>query len=456
MKNLTTLAIAIVFFVAANSQTYSPLSYAYNGTPTHGVKIKTNLLFSNGANMPTIHFEGYAYGKKRTIDFVLNWYVHGDIFHSAHGSSSGGFVPQVKLANDNGKVSIYLDERIYFQRFNIRVFSKGMNQDQMHRFEDWTVVDEPISGTNIEDVVFENQFNQNAKIKSDGSIISENSSTEYSALRKNRIEFRNGNTHMYIAKDSDLGDWTTMRSNYGKGIAIVGKPDDITIAVSRETSNVGIGIRNATAKLHINGNTKIEGHTNNAEFLRFESDRPWAFKNKGTNSVSRLTLESQVSGKFFDITSKNNENKVASFFVSDNVESQKVTFVENGGKVGIGTTTPQNKLSVNGTIWAKEVKVNLADAADWVFEKDYNLRPLTEVESYIKENKHLPEIPSAAEFRKNDLKVSEITNKLLQKIEELTLYTIAQEKKLEKMEKLENKNKALEARMAKLEALLAK
>ncbi|WP_010182382.1 hypothetical protein [Aquimarina agarilytica] len=132
------------------------------------------------------------------------------------------------------------------------------------------------------------------------------------------------------------------------------------------------------------------------------------------------------------------------------VEGERTLF---DGKVGIGTRNPQNKLSVNGTIWAKEVKVSLTDAADWVFEADYKLQPLAEVEAFIKRNKHLPEMPSADEFRANDMKVSEMTNKLLQKIEELTLYTIEQEKEIQ-AEK--DNNKALEARLAKLEVLLLK
>ncbi len=99
-----------------------------------------------------------------------------------------------------------------------------------------------------------------------------------------------------------------------------------------------------------------------------------------------------------------------------------------GGNVGIDTSNPLNKLSVNGSIWAKEVKVSFTDAADWVFEDDYELRTLEEVEKFVKENKHLPEIPSAEEFKEKNLNVAEMDNKLLQKVEELTLYLIEQNK----------------------------
>ena len=133
------------------------------------------------------------------------------------------------------------------------------------------------------------------------------------------------------------------------------------------------------------------------------------------------------------------------------IDNKSDISINSGGDVGIGTNNPKNKLSVNGTIWAREVVVSLTDGADWVFEDDYKLKTLAEVEAFIKRNKHLPEIPSADDFRANDMKISEMTNKLLQKIEELTLYTIDQEKQLESQK---NKNKELEARLTKLEALL--
>lgn len=124
----------------------------------------------------------------------------------------------------------------------------------------------------------------------------------------------------------------------------------------------------------------------------------------------------------------------------------------NDAKVGIGTTDPKNKLSVNGTIWAKEVKVTMTDAADWVFEDDYDLKSLEEVEDFINQNKHLPDIPSADEFRENDMNVAEMNNKLLQKIEELTLYLIEQNKKVEEQsKKIEDQQKAIEILMSKVQ-----
>ena len=106
------------------------------------------------------------------------------------------------------------------------------------------------------------------------------------------------------------------------------------------------------------------------------------------------------------------------------------------GNVGIGTINPTAKLSVNGKIHTKEVRVdlNLSDWADFVFEENYK-PTLIEVENHIKEKGHLKDIPSAKEVEKNGIYLGEMDAKLLQKIEELTLYTIEQEKKLKSQEK---------------------
>jgi hypothetical protein len=118
----------------------------------------------------------------------------------------------------------------------------------------------------------------------------------------------------------------------------------------------------------------------------------------------------------------------------DNSTLRTVMRLLNNGNVGIGTVNPQNKLDVNGIIRAKEVKVETG-WADFVFNDDYRLKPLSEVNAFIQENKHLPEIPSATEIKENEgVNLGEMQVKLLQKIEELTLYIIQQEKRINELE----------------------
>jgi len=109
-----------------------------------------------------------------------------------------------------------------------------------------------------------------------------------------------------------------------------------------------------------------------------------------------------------------------------------LTMADNGN-VGIGTDNPTHKLSVNGTIKAKEIIVELTGWSDFVFDKDYKLKSLTEVENFIKDNGHLPSIPSEKEVLEQGISVGEINSKLLQKIEELTLYMIEIKKENQKL-----------------------
>lgn len=115
----------------------------------------------------------------------------------------------------------------------------------------------------------------------------------------------------------------------------------------------------------------------------------------------------------------------------------KLLFNPDGGNVLIGKTSQTNtsyKLDINGNVRANKVVVNTS-GADFVFEDNYNLRSLAELQQYIRQNKHLPEIPSAKEMEKEGQDVGTLNIQLLQKIEELTLYIIQQQKEIEALKK---------------------
>ncbi|MBK9542163.1 MAG: hypothetical protein IPO49_07540 [Bacteroidetes bacterium] len=112
------------------------------------------------------------------------------------------------------------------------------------------------------------------------------------------------------------------------------------------------------------------------------------------------------------------------------------------GNVGIGTSQIPSgyKLAVNGKIICEEVKVKLHTAwPDFVFKPEYKLMPLHELKQFINQNMHLPEIPSASEVEQSGNSLGEMQTKLLQKIEELTLYLVQQNDKIEKLQS-ENAN----------------
>lgn len=105
--------------------------------------------------------------------------------------------------------------------------------------------------------------------------------------------------------------------------------------------------------------------------------------------------------------------------------------VASDGKVGIGIETiGEERLAVNGKIRAKEIKVETANWPDYVFEDDYKIISLQELEKYIKERKHLPEMPTAKEVEAGGVELGEMNKLMLKKIEELTLYLIEKDRQL--------------------------
>jgi hypothetical protein len=153
-------------------------------------------------------------------------------------------------------------------------------------------------------------------------------------------------------------------------------------------------------------------------------------------STEDLGLYSQRAGYHIRIVSYDAPIQFYTDAGTNLIGSTPTMVVHQNGSVGIGTSSPSStyKLSVNGNIRSKEIKVETG-WSDFVFKPDYKLLTLRELESYIKENGHLPEIPNEKEVTENGVELGSMTSKLLQKIEELTLYVIEQNKEMEKMKK---------------------
>jgi hypothetical protein len=126
------------------------------------------------------------------------------------------------------------------------------------------------------------------------------------------------------------------------------------------------------------------------------------------------------------------------YFSNSSSSSRPDITIASDGRVGIGTSSPATgyALSVYGKAVCTEVLVDaVANWPDYVFGKDYKLMSLSEVEKSIKENNHLPGMPSASEAESNGVLLGEMQKKLLEKVEELTLYTIEQEKQINELKK---------------------
>lgn len=176
-----------------------------------------------------------------------------------------------------------------------------------------------------------------------------------------------------------------------------------------------------------------------------------------------LLLTSPGTSIHFDRVVNNEGEVPTNTITSDEIGGYSpLNFRGNSYRFYIGSVLMDKDLTVNGKITchdeievtkltsdnmnvnqlkAKDIRVDLNNAADYVFEDNYNLKSLKEVESYVKENKHLPGIPSAAEISQNGMSVSEMSNLLLEKVEELTLHLI----------QLEKENEALKAKVESLE-----
>ncbi|MBL7743638.1 MAG: hypothetical protein JNN00_09230 [Chitinophagaceae bacterium] len=195
--------------------------------------------------------------------------------------------------------------------------------------------------------------------------------------------------------------------------------------------NVGIGVNMNDPQFQLDVANRIRirsavGSTAGVWFNNPGNSAAIAFMGVLDNSTAGI----YGSGAGWGLTMNTNNGNVG---IGTTFPLQKLDVNGNAlisGNVGIGTVNPSYKLSVNGTIQSKEVIVETG-WADYVFEKNYKLLSLSEVEKFIQQNKHLPNIPSAKEIEENGLQLGNVQKRMMEKIEELTLYVIELRKEIE-------------------------
>jgi hypothetical protein len=210
--------------------------------------------------------------------------------------------------------------------------------------------------------------------------------------------------------------------------------------------NVGIGTTNPTQKLHVNGSTIITGSlgvgTSNP-LQRLQLGDEFVFHDEGTKYLGRnMYFDASVYNdrkikNGFSSAIRYSSNSIGLFIYGDGnagtivQQTGNITLFANGN-VGIGTTNTQNnKLAVKGKILCEGMDVvTNVPSADYVFADNYNLLSLADVAAFIKKYRHLPDIPSAKEFKENGYNMVKMDEILLKKVEELTLYTIDLDKQI--------------------------
>ncbi|CAM1344758.1 hypothetical protein [Tenacibaculum amylolyticum] len=251
----------------------------------------------------------------------------------------------------------------------------------------------------------------------------------------------------------------TIASNTTSGIFFY--PNGSTLGATmniNKSGNIGIGTSNPVNKnessaiptvLHV----KKTSASGDVEVARFEGGND----NDNTAAVVRVN-HSNDRGLYLKGGRRNGNRSFGEIGVISFLGDLKAPSIimDDAGNVGIGTAIPDSELAVNGTIHTKEVRVDLIGWPDYVFTNDYKLPTLQEVEKHIKEKGHLENIPSAKEVEENGVKLGEMNKKLLEKVEELTLYTIQQQKEINRLQKQEERLEKQEKELEELKSLVKK
>ncbi|MEO1255214.1 MAG: hypothetical protein AAFY41_10070 [Bacteroidota bacterium] len=260
-------------------------------------------------------------------------------------------------------------------------------------------------------------FNAYKDISVNGSLSSGNTK-----FANNVGSYTGGAGAIFFYGNGGVMDFQITGTSAGKGQVVDWGAPELRI---QRGGFIGIGTSNPAQKLTVMNGQMFFGNTTTNRF-----------------ETGRIRFSEHVSSYQGAFIHYNGETDILHLGVHSSNDTQRlndlntISILRSNGNVGIGTEEPSEKLSVNGTIRSKEVLVEASPWPDYVFAKDYDLLDVYEVEAYIQKNGHLPRIPSAKEVETGGIALAKMNALLLEKIEELTLYTIQQQKQLDVQKEL--------------------
>ncbi len=465
MKTKLFFTTIVLFYLNTNAQTFNPTFYIDAANTANTFKGGYTFAYASSGTPwsgSLISFGGFANNYDTQIS--ASYYSNNISYRSKSSDMGGGWTPWVELASKNS--NIFAGN----QTINGNIVSSvGSNEGGSFTLKNplktatnaassWAMYN--MTGAYGNSLQFWRYLNNGgggpALTLDDNGNVGIGTNNPENNEGWNRVLQIKGNTDSKILSSSNnitSGLFTHDYGFYGSPAGgIVGTTTNhpfsvITNKVNRlvvaNNGNIGIGTTTPIAKLHVNNGDYSYGTI-------------LANANESSFSLYTKTLTTQtVDCESFRMGLKyNNEenNGFISFYRGSSASGGFLGFSSNGlermrldraGNVGIGSSNPDEKLIVKGKIHAEEVKIDLAVPADYVFQKyytgksslkaNYTMPTLEEVEEFTKANNHLPSIPSAAEIKNNGVQLGEMSNLLLQKIEELTLYIIDLKKEMNTM-----------------------